>query len=129
MYLGSPNFANSPTTTLDNVIIQLQILTSSVANLTSTLIDLTQQLATTNSRVDHIVGQLEQLSNEVAPLLASAKSTSMVSSHTLEPMVDIPKFSAPNIPSKAPPNVICLPQAKDIIQDMESHGYAPLDPH
>lgn len=66
--------------------------------------------------------------------MASAQSISVVLSHTLKPMADTPKFSAPNIPSKAPPYVnrlppTILPQAKDIIQDMESHCYAPPDPH
>lgn len=49
--------------TLDDVISQLQALTTSVT-------DLTQQMASTNSRFDFLVGQVQQLSHYVSPFWA-----------------------------------------------------------
>lgn len=106
MVLGSLNSTSSPASTLVNVIMQLQALTQVVA---------------TNSRVDLLAGQFQQLSNDVPSLPAPPQSASTVHPQTSR-LLEVPLHNlAPNIPSKAlplmfgrlPPSI--LPQISNII--------------
>lgn len=90
-------------------------------------------MTNTNSHND-LVDQIQQLFNDVSPLLASTQSRFYIASTNIETFESSTlQFTFP-YPTKAPPYVSRLlpvipPQARNIMRDKENQGYVPPTPH